>query len=534
MSIQSTAIHGQQLIAGARSAEGSLTFQATNPATGESLPGEFHEATASEIDRALTAAAEAFETYRRLPGRQIADFLDAVAAELEATGDDIVTLANQETGLPLPRLRNERARMINGVRLFASMARDGSWVSARIDHADPQRQPLPKPDVRAMLRPIGPVVVFGASNFPLAISVAGNDTVSALAAGCPVVVKAHPAHPGTSERVGEAFVAALKKLGLPAGVFSMVQGQTNEVGLALVKHPETRAVAFTGSLRGGRALFDAGVSRPDPIPVYAEMGSTNPVILLPGAMAQRGEQIAGAYINSVTLGVGQFCTNPGMLFALDTPALDGFVGAVGRAARAVAPATMLHAGIARAFSSGVERVEKTPGVAVVGKSDTAPDAGKTEAQTAIFMTTGDALDQHPHLSEEVFGPTSTIVRFRDGGELEAAVRKLDGHLTASVHGTAEDLVEHRDLIALLETKVGRIIFNGFGTGIEVCAAMHHGGPYPSTTDGQYTSIGQAAIYRFARPVCYQDFPDAALPDALRDSNPLGIWRLVDSKLTNQA
>jgi 2,5-dioxopentanoate dehydrogenase len=362
--------------------------------------------------------------------------------------------------------------------------------------------------------------------------VAGNDTVSALAAGCPVVVKAHPAHPGTSERVAEAFVAALKKLGLPAGVFSMVQGQTNEVGIALVKHPETRAVAFTGSLRGGRALFDAGVSRPDPIPVYAEMGSTNPVILLPGAMAQRGEQIAGAYINSVTLGVGQFCTNPGMLFALDTPALDGFVGAVGRAAKNVAPATMLHAGIARAFSSGVERVEKTPGVAVVGKSDTAADTSKTEAQTAIFMTTGDALDQHPHLSEEVFGPTSTIVRFRDGGELEAAVRKLDGHLTASVHGTAEDLVEHRDLIALLETKVGRIIFNGFGTGIEVCAAMHHGGPYPSTTDGQYTSIGQAAIYRFARPVCYQDFPDAALPEALRDSNPLGIWRLVDSKLTN--
>jgi len=534
MTMPGYAIHGQQLIAGARSAEGRATFRATNPATGEVLPGEFYEATSAEIDRALTAAVEAFESYRRLPGQRVADFLDAVASELEALGEELVTLANQETGLPLARLRNERARMINGVRLFGSMARDGSWVGARIDHADPQRQPLPKPDVRAMLRPIGPVVVFGASNFPLAISVAGNDTVSALAAGCPVVVKAHPAHPGTSERVGEAFVAAAKKQGIPAGVFSMVQGQTNDVGMALVKHPATRAVAFTGSFRGGRALFDAGVSRPEPIPVYAEMGSINPVILLPGAVAQRGEQIASAYINSVTLGVGQFCTNPGILLALETPALEGFVGAVERTARAVAPATMLHAGIAKAFAGGVARVAETPGVQVVATSETAADSAKSEGQTAIFSTTAAALDANPHLTEEVFGPTSTIVRCRNRQELEAVVRGLGGHLTASVHGTPEDLAEHRDLIALLETKVGRIIFNGFGTGIEVCAAMHHGGPYPSTTDGHFTSIGPAAIFRFARPVCYQDFPDAALPEALREGNPLGIWRLVDSRLTNEA
>jgi alpha-ketoglutaric semialdehyde dehydrogenase len=527
-----SALHGSHLIAGQRSAEGAATLFATNPSTGERLPTAFHEATAAEIDRALRAAEAAFETYRQLSGARIAAFLDCVASELEAQGDDLVTLAQSETGLPLPRLKGERMRMLNGIRLFASMARDGSWLSARIDHADPQRQPLPKPDVRAMLRPIGPVVVFGASNFPFAISVAGNDTVSALAAGCPVVVKAHPAHPGTSERVAEAFAAAAAIEKIHAGVFSMVHGQTNDVGMALVRHPATKAVAFTGSLHGGRALFDAGVSRSEPIPVYAEMGSINPVILLPGAIAQRAEPIAGAFVNSVTLGVGQFCTNPGLVIALEAPALDTFVGAVETAARGVAPATMLHAGIARAYRGGVDRLKDTPGVQVVARSEKDPDAGKTEGQVTIFATTADALEEFPHLTEEVFGPTSTIVRCKTREELKAIVRGLGGHLTASVHGTPEDLTEYRDLLALLETKVGRIIFNGFGTGIEVCAAMHHGGPYPSTTDSHFTSIGPAGIYRFARPVCYQDFPDAALPEALQEGNPLKLWRLVDGRLQN--
>jgi 2,5-dioxopentanoate dehydrogenase len=532
MSTPAFALHGSQLIAGRRSAEGDATLRATNPATGERLPTPFHEATGAEIDRALRAAETAFESYRRLSGARIADFLDGVASELEAQGDDLVTLAQTETGLPRPRLTGERTRMLNGIRLFARMARDGSWVGARIDHADPQRQPLPKPDVRSMLRPIGPVVVFGASNFPFAISFAGNDTVGALAAGCPVVVKAHPAHPGTSERVGAAFVAAATKHGVHPGVFSLVQGETNEVGLALVRHPATRAVAFTGSLRGGRALFAAGSSRPDPIPVYAEMGSINPVILLPGAAAQRAEPVASAFVNSVTLGVGQFCTNPGLLLALDTPALDTFVGAVKRAAEGVAPATMLHGGIARAFSGGVSRNADTPGVQVVAASQTKADPDKTEGAVTIFATDAQTLEDFPHLTEEVFGPTSTIVRCRTRAELEGVIRGLSGHLTASVHGTPEDLDEYRDLIALLETKVGRIIFNGFGTGIEVCAAMHHGGPYPSTTDAHFTSIGPAGIFRFARPVCYQDFPDAALPEALRDANPLRIWRVVDGQITN--
>jgi 2,5-dioxopentanoate dehydrogenase len=533
MSTPVSALHGYHLIAGQRSAEAAKpTLFATNPSTGERLPTAFYEATGAEIDRALRAAELAFETYRQLPGAKIAAFLDGVATELESQGDDLIALAQSETGLPLARLKGERQRMLNGIRLFASMARDGAWVNARIDHADPQRQPLPKPDVRAMLRPIGPVVVFGASNFPFAISVAGNDTVSALAAGCPVVVKAHPAHPGTSERVAEAFAIAAAKHGIHPGVFSMVQGQTNEVGMTLVKHPATKAVAFTGSLRGGRALFDAGVSRAEPIPVYAEMGSINPVILLPGALAQRAEPIAGAFVNSVTLGVGQFCTNPGLVLALNSPSLDTFVGAVETAAKGVAPATMLHGGIARAYAGGVARLQETPDVKLVARSDKDADAGKTEGGVAIFATKAEALEDYPHLTEEIFGPTSTIVRCHSREELEGVIRGLVGHLTASVHGTPEDLVEYRDLIALLETKVGRIIFNGFGTGIEVCAAMHHGGPYPSTTDSHFTSIGPAGIYRFARPVCYQDFPDAALPDALQEANPLKLWRLVDGALRN--
>ncbi len=524
------ALHGSQLIAGERSAEGRATFRAVNPSTSVPLPVDVHDATPDEIDRALNAATDAFETYRRLPGRAIAAFLDAVVSELEKI-DDLVPLAHQETGLPLARLQGERLRMLNGVRLFAAAAREGSWVGARIDRANPGRQPLPKPDVRAMLTPIGPVVVFGASNFPLAISVAGTDTVSALAVGCPVVVKAHPAHPGTSERLAEAIASAVRAHGLPPGVFSLVHGQGTDVGLALVTHPATRAVAFTGSLRGGRALFDAGVSRPDPIPVYAEMGSINPVILLPGALAERGEAIASAFIASVTMGVGQFCTNPGMVLALDGAPLDGFQRALERLVPAVTPGTLLHAGIARAFAGGVDRLAATPGVQRLAASQTPADATRTEGACVIFTTSAETLSAHPHVTEEVFGPTSTIVRCRNRQELEDVVRGLGGHLTASLHGTPADLADHRDLVALLETRVGRIIFNGFGTGIDVCHAMHHGGPYPATSDAHVTSIGIAALFRFARPVCYQDFPDAALPEALRDGNPLGIWRLVDGQLT---
>ena len=524
-------LHGTQIIAGTRRSGAGSTFKASDPSTGRELPETFHEATGDEVDAALAAAEGAFAEYRSSSPERIAAFLDKVTDELEAVAEDLVNRAHAETGLPLNRLQNERTRMMGGVRIFAQIARESSWVSARIDRPDPDRKPAPKPDLRSMLIPIGPVVVFGASNFPLAISVAGNDTMGALAAGCPVVVKAHPAHPGTSELVAEAITAAVESEGLPAGIFSMLHGVTHETGLALVRHPATRAVAFTGSLGGGRALFDAGASRPDPIPVYAEMGSINPVILLPGALAARADDIAATYIQSVTMGVGQFCTNPGIVLGLDHAALDRFVESAARNAREWSPATMLHGGIRDAFVRGVYRLAATPGVSVAGKSTAPVDPQQTQAPCVIAATTADVLDEYPHLTEEIFGPVSVVARCHDRAELERVIRGLSGHLTASVHGTPEDLVEYRDLIALLETKVGRIIFNGFGTGLEVCPSVHHGGPYPATTDVHFTSIGHAGIFRFARPICYQNFPQEALPEALRDRNAAGIWRLIDGELT---
>ncbi|HXG56332.1 MAG TPA: aldehyde dehydrogenase (NADP(+)) [Vicinamibacterales bacterium] len=507
------------------------TFHAVNPATGQPLPPEFRDATTGDVDAALSAAAAACAPYRALAPARIAGFLDKIATELEALGDALVERAHAETGLPLARLQNERERTINGVRIFADLIREGSWISARIDRGNPGRAPTPKPDLRTMLVPIGPVVVFGASNFPLAISVAGDDTIGALAAGCPVVVKAHPAHPGTSDLVAGAIEKAVIALEMPTGVFSLVHGAGHEVGLALVKHTETRAVAFTGSLAGGRALFDAASARLEPIPVYAEMGSINPVILLPGALAARASEIGTAYIKSVTMGVGQFCTNPGLVLGMADVDLDRFIESASLAAGKASPATMLHAGIRDAFLKGVARIEQTPGVTLEGKSRAEVHTARTEAPCVIFSTTAAVLASEPHLSEEVFGPTSAVVKCRDRAELERTIRQLTGHLTASVHGTPADLVEYRDLIALLETKVGRIIFNGFGTGLEVCAALHHGGPYPATTDAHFTSIGQGGIFRFARPLCYQNFPQEALPEALRDRNAMNIWRVVDGALT---
>lgn len=506
-------------------------FAAINPATGAALTPMFSEATSADVDRAMNAAAEAFVSYRRLSGARIAEFLEAVAADIAALGDALLERAHLETALPMARLTGERARTLNTFKMFAAMARDGSWLNARIDRADPDRKPLPKPDIRAANIGIGPVVVFGASNFPLAISVAGTDTVAALAAGCPVVVKAHPAHPGTSDMVGNCFVSAALRLGLPAGVFSLLHGVGHDVGLALVRHPHTRAVAFTGSLRGGRALFDAGAARPDPIPVYAEMGSVNPVIIFPHALAERGTAIASAYVQSVTLGVGQFCTNPGLVLGLDGPDLGAFTAAAGEEARKVAPATMLTPGIARTFTASVDRHAHTPQVAVAGRSEAAADPAKSQAPCVIFSTTADTVRAQHHLAEEIFGPTSTVVRCRDRAELASFVSDLQGHLVASVHATAADLAEHGDILALLETKVGRIVWNGFGTGIEVCAAMHHSGPYPATTDPHFTSIGHAAIHRFVRPVAYQGYPDNALPEALTNRNTLGLWRLVDGQMT---
>ena len=521
-------LHGRNLIAGEPSAQGHETF--ANPAPLE-VPRQFHEATDWEIGRATELAAEAFEDFRARPSQQRAALLDRIAAEIEALGDPLVERANAETSLGVPRLTGERARTCNQLRMFARLVEEGSWVQARIDRALPDRKPLPRPDLRRMHIPIGPVASFSAGNFPLAISVAGNDLSSAFAAGCPVVVKAHPGHPGTSEMVANAVVKAIHECGFEPGIFSLIQGASHRVGMTLVRSPHIKAVAFTGSLRGGRALFDAANARPEPIPVFAEMGSINPVFVLPSALEQRGRQIAEGLKNSVTLGVGQFCTNPGLVIGLEGDATRRFTEEAGELIGAAAPGKMLSNAIWRGYVEGVKSFAEIPGVKVVARSKVEHSGHGDAGVATLFATDAETFYNNCVLREEVFGPSTLIVTGRSKEEMERVARMLDGQLTATVHGTPEDLEEYRDLIAVLEQKAGRLIFNGFPTGIEPCNAVHHGGPYPATTDARTTSIGTTALERFVRPVCYQDFPQPALPPELRDGNPRKIWRMVDGQMT---
>jgi NADP-dependent aldehyde dehydrogenase len=403
-------------------------------------------------------------------------------------------------------------------------------VDARIDTALPDRQPLPKPDLRRMLIPLGPVVVFGASNFPLAYSVAGGDTASVLAAGNPVVVKAHERHPGTSELTATAIRRAVEKCRLPAGTFSMLHGFGKTVGLALVKHPFAAAVGFTGSRAAGRSLFDAAAARPEPIPVFAEMSSVNPVFILPGALRERGAKIAEGLRNSVTLGAGQFCTKPGLVFGLRDASFDAFRKILAQSLENVPPATMLHAGIRDSFQKNLARVVEIEGVDVLARSSAKPDSTRTQAGAVVVCTDAKSFNARPELAGEVFGPFSVLIAAQTNSELEDAARNLEGQLTAAVHGTAEDLKDAGNLLRILERKAGRLIINGFPTGVEVCPSMNHGGPYPATTDTRFTAVGTAALLRFVRPICYQDFPPAQLPDALKDENPLKLLRLVDGVL----
>ena len=525
-------LYGQNIIAGQLSPNQNKTFRSFAPAHGKEIDPPFQEATSQQIDQALAAAEESFHDYRRSSAEERAGLLGKIADEILALGDELLERANAETALPKERLTGERGRTVNQLRMFAELIREGSWVDARIDRAIPDRQPLPKPDIRRMQIPIGPVVVFSASNFPLAFSVAGGDTASALAAGCPVVVKAHPAHPGTSELVARAIVKAIEAKGMPAGIFSLAQGTSHEVGLNLVKHPLTKAVGFTGSLRGGRALFEAAANRPDPIPVYAEMGSINPVFILPGALRERAAAIADGLKQSVTLGVGQFCTNPGLAVGLHDQDLVNFIDKLGGMIADTPTGTMLYPGILEAYEKGVKQITEIAGVNKVQSNHTA-DLKRTEARAAMFSTDAKTFLQNHALSEEVFGPSTVIVSCESRSEMENVARSLQGHLTATIQGTNEDLTEFKSLISILEDKVGRLIFNGFPTGVEVCPSMHHGGPYPATTDAHFTSVGTAAIYRFVKPVCYQNFPQESLPEELKNENRRGIWRLVDNQLTKE-
>lgn len=518
---------GKNIIGDTLSAEGKEMFYGENPATGQRLEPAFYEATEREINLAIEKASQAFQKYRLIGGKDKATFLETIADEIVAIGDPLIARCMEETGLPEARLQGERGRTVGQLKLFAAMLREGSWVDARIDTADPERKPLPKPDVRSMQRALGPVGVFGASNFPLAFSVAGGDTVSALAAGCPVVFKAHPAHPGVCELVGLAIQRAIKKTGMPEGTFSMVNGRSTGVGMALVKHPSITAIGFTGSFRGGKALFDEANKRPVPIPVYAEMGSTNPVFILPNALQERKEKIAQDLAAAVTLGVGQFCTNPGLVFIPASTDGSQFKEALSASMKGIGAGVMLTSGIQGSFKKGVEKLSKTKGVSVLA---TGPSEGAGSRGTAHLLHTSieSFLNDHT-LEEEVFGPSTLAITASTKGQLLQAARNLGGHITATLHGTEEDLAEYADLIAILEQKVGRLIINGYPTGVEVCHAMVHGGPFPATTDSRSTSVGTGAIARFTRPVCYQNFPTQLLPAELQDSNPLGIWRLVNGE-----
>ena len=524
-------LHGKNFIGPDLSAAGAVKIYGYAPREGSPLPEAFSEATKEEIDRAFALAIEAFEVLRSTPSEEIAVFLEAIAGEIEALGDALIERASLESGLPKERLTGERGRTVGQLRLFASLVRDGSYLDARIDTALPDRKPLPRPDLRRLLIPVGPVAVFGASNFPLAFSVAGGDTASAFAARNPVIVKAHPAHPGTCELVASAIRLAVLKTGLPAGTFSMIHAADPAVSILLVTNPATKAVAFTGSQRAGRAIFDAASRRPDPIPAYVEMGSSNPVFLLPGALAVSTEPIAQGLFGSINLGVGQFCTSPGVIAGLDDTAFSRLQEKLAALFSSGSPGTMLHPSILKGYSQNVENRATT--LAPV-RSSVAADVSKTEASPVLFEASGDKWLQNPELVSEIFGPSAVVVKARNKEELLAIARGWHGTLTASLFGTPEDLIEYRELVAILEQKAGRVLFNGFPTGVEVSPAMHHGGPYPATADPKFTSVGTAAIFRFLRPICYQNFPQPSLPAELRDENPRGIWRLVNGSLTKDA
>ncbi|KMS90076.1 aldehyde dehydrogenase (NADP(+)) [Prauserella rugosa] len=522
-----TAPTGRMIIAGERIAGTGATIRAVDPSTGDELEPAFAYGTHDDVDRACAAAWEAFGTYRALPTSTRAAFLERIADNIEAIGDEVVARAHAESGLPVARLTGERGRTTGQLRMFATLLRDGSLEIPRIDPAQPDRTP-PRADIRQRDVPLGPVAVFGASNFPLAFSVAGGDTASALAAGCPVVVKGHDAHPGTSELVGAAIAEAVAQAGLPAGTFSLLFGHGPDLGTALVTDPRIRAVGFTGSRQGGLALVAAAQARPRPIPVYAEMSSTNPVFLLPGALADRAEEIGTAFVGSLTLGAGQFCTNPGIVIAVDGPDLQRFVDAATKAVAASEPATMLTPGIAEAYGKGVTALSGQDGVEVLAQG-VATERPIT-CRPALFATDADRFVADEALQHEVFGSSGIVVRCKDMAQVHAVAEALEGQLTATVHTGSGDEREAGALLSTLELVAGRVLFNGWPTGVEVGHAMVHGGPFPSTSDSRTTSVGTRAVERFLRPVAYQDVPSSLLPSPIADGNPDGLFRRVDGAL----
>lgn len=518
---------GRMVIAGELVAGGGTEIRAFDPNAGTELEPAYRYGDDSHVEQACAAAAAAFGEYRATTSERRAAFLERIAENIEALRDALVARASAETGLPTARLTGEVGRTTGQLRLFAEVLREGSWNGARIDPALPDRAPLPRPDIRQRAVPLGPVAVFGASNFPLAFSVAGGDTASALAAGCPVVVKAHDAHPGTSELVGRAVSDAVADCGLPAGTFSMLFGSGPGLGTALVTDPRIKAVGFTGSRFAGMALVAAAAGRQEPIPVYAEMSSINPVFLLDGALATRAAELGAAFVGSLTMGSGQFCTNPGLVIAVDGPDLDTFVAAAKDAVGQAQATPMLTPNIAANYAKGVVALDADADLVVRG----APGDERTTCRAALFSTDATTFRGSEALQAEVFGASSVVVRCADTAEMASVISGLEGQLTATLHVDDSDHDQAAELMPLLELKVGRILFNGWPTGVEVCHAMVHGGPSPATSDSRTTSVGGRAIERFLRPVCYQNVPKALLPSAIADGNPDGLWRRIDGQLT---
>ncbi len=520
MTLTGTMLIGQQSLCGTRDA-----IRAINPATDSPLEPAYAGGSGEHVEQACALAWAAFDSYRETALEDRARFLECIADNIEALGDALIERAVAETGLPVARIQGERGRTCGQLRTFARTVRAGEWLDVRVDSAQSERQPLPRADLRQRHIALGPVAVFGASNFPLAFSVAGGDTASALAAGCPVVVKAHSAHPGTSELVGRAVAQAVNDCGLPEGVFSLLYGSGHEVGIALVSDPRIKAVGFTGSRSGGVALCHAAQARPEPIPVYAEMSSINPVYLFPAALEARSAALAQGFVASLTQGAGQFCTNPGLVIAVKGPTLDHFIQVAGERLSQCAAQTMLTPGIFSAFTSGVGALTEHAHVTAQGL----PAQGPNQGQAHLFVTEASAFLANTHLQAEVFGAASLIVVCADADEVRQVSERLEGQLTATLHLDEADITRAKALLPVLERKAGRLLVNGWPTGVEVCDAMVHGGPFPATSDARSTSVGTAAIHRFLRPVCYQDFPDALLPQALQAGNPLLLRRLLDGQ-----
>lgn len=520
-------ITGQNIIGKTLSEESVDMIQAINPKTQEVLPEEFKVASSVEINAAIEKAQSAYHIYSRTSGAERAKFLRAIADEIMNLGDTLIERASSESGLPNARFVGERGRTVGQLRLFADIAEKGEWVEASVDHAIPDRAPVPKPDIRKMQVALGPVVVFTASNFPLAYSTAGGDTASALAAGNPVIVKAHESHLGTNELVARAIQKAALECNMPDGVFSSLTGKGFELGQYLVKHPAVKAVGFTGSQKGGIALYRLAQEREEPIPVFAEMGSINPVVLLPGEI-DNNEKLPAIIAHSVTLGVGQFCTNPGLLVALKSPGLEAFKDALQVEFSKAGTFTMLNQGIYKSYERGLDEAANSGDVAVECMVDNNTD--DWVARPAFVSTEGKAFMHNPNLHKEVFGPFTMLVECDDERQLIDVIAAIEGQLTGSIFGSESELQSSTQLIQTLQERVGRLIFNGVPTGVEVCASMNHGGPFPATTDSRFTAVGHHAIQRFSRPISYQDCPSSILPEALKDENPLGIHRTVDGTL----